>query len=209
VEIASFGDKWDWTPVIEDLGSDDEEVHGMGGKPQVGRGGIKPPAERVIKAQLVKQVKKLEAKVLKLKELKTSKNVKNGVGEAYGEDGKSYKDLYEKAKTDYDGEYQKRVDCEKDITRLEADIRNLKSDIETLKSDKVKLAHEKEILEKEIKYKEKALTKAEKEVGYFKNILHPPQVSQYPSTSTLGGTSISQRGLSRQDIEANGFVSPP
>jgi predicted nuclease with TOPRIM domain len=141
--------------------------------------------------------------------MKKSKNLKDGDGEADGEGGKSYKELYENAKSGYDDEYQKRVDCEKENTRLEGDNRDLKSDIETLKSDKVNLVHQKAILEKEIVHNGKALAKAEDEVVYFKNILHPPQVSQYPSTSTLGGASVSQRGLSPQNIASNGFVSPP
>ena len=78
-----------------------------------------------------------------------------------------------------------------------------------MKSDKVTLVHEKAVLENEIVHNGKALTKAEAEVLYFKNILHPPQVSKYPSTSTLGGASVSQRGLSPQNIASNGFVSPP
>ena len=151
----------------------------------------------------------LEAKIAKLKELKKSKNVKDGDGEADGEDGRSYKELYQNVKSDYDGEYQKRIDCEKENARLEGDNRDLKSDIETLKSDKVNLVHEKAILEKEIVHNGKALTKAEAEVVYFKNILHPPQTSKYPSTSTLGGGSVSQRGLYPQNIASNGFVSPP
>ena len=207
MEIASLGDKWGWTPVLEELDSEDEEGHGSGGKAQVG--GLKPPAVKVKKAELVKQVKKLEAKIVKLKELKKSKNVKDGDGEADGEDGRSYKELYQNVKSDYDGEYQKRIDCEKENARLEGDNRDLKSDIETLKSDKVNLVHEKAILEKEIVHNGKALTKAEAEVVYFKNILHPPQTSKYPSTSTLGGGSVSQRGLYPQNIASNGFVSPP
>ena len=151
----------------------------------------------------------LEAKIAKLKELKKSKNVKDGDGEADGEDGRSYKELYQNVKSDYDGEYQKRVDCEKENTRLEGENRDLKFEIETLKSDKVTLVHEKAILENEIFYKKEALTKAEGEVTYFKTICHGPQVSQYPCTSTLGGASVSQRGLSPQNIASNGFVSPP
>ena len=130
-------------------------------------------------------------------------------GKADGEDGRSYKELYQNAKSGYDGEYQKRVDCEKENTRLEGDNRDLKSQIETLKSDKVTLGHEKAILENEVVYKEKALAKSEEEVTYFKTICHGPQVGQYPSTSTLGGTSVSQRGLSPHNIAAAGFVSPP
>ena len=112
-------------------------------------------------------------------------------------------------KSDYDDVLQKQVDLLAERTRLEEDIRDLKGDIETLKSDKVRLGHEKAILDKEISYKDKALAKSEEEVRYFKNICHGPQVSQYPSTSTLGGTSVSQRGLSPQNIASNGFVSPP
>jgi len=66
--IARLGDKWGWTPVLEELDSEDEEGHGIGGKAQVG--GLKPPAVKVKKAELAKQVKKLEAKIVKLKELK-------------------------------------------------------------------------------------------------------------------------------------------
>ena len=69
----------------------------------------------------------LEAKIAKLKELKKSKNVKDGDGEADGEDGRSYKELYQNAKSDYDGEYQKRVDCEKENTRLKERIAILSS----------------------------------------------------------------------------------
>ena len=54
-------------------------------------------------------------------------------GKADGEDGRSYKELYQNAKSGYDGEYQKRVDCEKENTRLEGDNRDLKFEIETLK----------------------------------------------------------------------------
>ena len=43
----------------------------MEGKAQVG--GLKPPAVKVKKAELVKLVKKLEAKITKLKELKNRK----------------------------------------------------------------------------------------------------------------------------------------
>jgi len=186
--------------------SEEEEGPVMEGKVQVG--GIKVPATRLKRRDLVQKLSKLEAKIAKLKELKKSKNVKDGDGEADGEDGRSYKELYQNVKSDYDGEYQKRVECEKEKTRLEGENRDLKSDIETLKSDKVNLVHEKAILEKEIVYNGKALSKAEEEVVYFKNILHPPQVSNYPSTSTLGGASISQRGLSPQNIASNGFISP-
>ena len=172
-------------------------------------GGIKAQAIKVKKSDLIKSVKKLQAKLVKLKEDQKSKNVKNGHDEAGGEDGKSYKELYENAKSDYEDESQKRVDCEKENKRLEGDIRDLKSQIETLKIEKVTLGHEKEILKNKIVYKEKALAKSEAEVTYFKTICHGPQVGQYPSTSTLGGTSVSQRGLSPHNIAAAGFVSPP
>ena len=95
----------------------------------------------------------MEAKIVKLKELKKSKNVKDGDGEADGEDGRSYKELYQNAKSGYDGEYQKRVDCEKENTRLEGDNRDLKFEIETLKSEVVTLVHPRVILDKEISYK--------------------------------------------------------
>jgi hypothetical protein len=46
--IARLGDKWGWTPVLEELDSEDEEGHGIGGKAQVG--GLKPPAVKVKKS---------------------------------------------------------------------------------------------------------------------------------------------------------------
>ena len=123
----------------------------MEGKVQVG--GIKAPATRLKRRDLVQKLSKLEAKIAKLKELKKSKNVKDGDGEADGEDGRSYKELYQNAKSGYDGEYQKRVDCEKENTRLEGDNRDLKFEIETLKSEVVTLVHPRVILDKEISYK--------------------------------------------------------
>ena len=192
---------------MEEYDSEEEEGPVMEGKAQVG--GLKPPAVKVKKADLAKLVKKLEAKIVKLKGLKKSKNVKDDDGEADGEDGKSYKELYHIAKSDYDDVDQKRVNLLAERTKLEEDNRDLKGQIELLKNDKVTLGHEKAILDKEISYKDKALAKSEEEVRYFKNICHGPQVRQYPSTSTLCGTSISKRGLSPQNIASNGFVSPP
>ena len=207
MEIRSLSDKWGWVPVTEEQDSEEEEGPVMGGNAPAG--GIKAPAIKVKKSDLIKTVKKLEAKLVKMKELKKLKNVKKGDGEAYGEDGKSYKELYENAKSDYEYESQKRVDCEKENKRLEGDIRDFKSQIETLKREKVTLGHEKAILENVVVYKVKALTKSEEDVTYFKTICHGPQVGQYPSTNTLGGTSVSQRGLSPHNFAAAGFVSPP
>ena len=65
----------------------------------------------------------------------------DGDGKAVGEDGRPYKELYQNAKSGYDGEYQKPVDCEKESTRLEGDNRDLKFEIETLKSEVVTLVH--------------------------------------------------------------------
>ena len=123
----------------------------MEGKVQVG--GIKAPATRLKRRDLVQKLSKLEAKIAKLKELKKIENVKDGDGKADGEDGRSYKELYQNAKSGYDGEYQKRVDCEKENTRLEGDNRDLKFEIETLKSEVVTLVHPRVILDKEISYK--------------------------------------------------------
>ena len=50
----------------------------MEGKVQVG--GIKAPATRLKRRDLVQKLSKLEAKIAKLKELKKSKNVKDGDG---------------------------------------------------------------------------------------------------------------------------------
>lgn len=207
MEIKSLGDKWGWVPIIEEHDSEEEEGPVMEGKAQVG--GLKPPAVKVKKAELVKLVKKLETKITKLKGLNKSKNVKDDDGKADGEDGKSYKELYHIAKSDYDAVDQKRVDLLAKRTKLEEDNRDLKGQIELLEKDKVALGHDIAILDNEITHKDKALTKSEAEVLYFKNLCHGPQVSQYPSTSTLGGTSVSQRGLSPQNIASNGFVSPP
>ena len=207
MEIRSLSDKWGWVPVTEEQDSEEEEGPVMGGNAPAG--GIKAPAIKVKRSDLIKTVKKLEAKLVKMKELKKLKNVKKGDCKAYGEDGKSYKELYENAKSDYEYKSQKRDDCEKENKRLEGDIRDLESQIETLKREKVTLGHEKAMLEKEIVHKEKALTKSEAEVTYFKTICHGPQVGQHPSTNTLGETSVSQRGLSPHNFAAAGFVSPP
>ena len=194
---------------MEEQDSEEENQEGPVKEGKVPVGGIKAPAKASVKA-LRKLVPKLEAQIVKLKEtIKQLRHVKDGVGEVDGEAGKSYKELYQTVKSDYDGECQKRVDCEDENKRLEGDNRSLKSEIETLKSDKVALVHDKAILDKEITYKEKALTKAEEEVVYFKNICYPPQGSHRPSISTLGGTSVTQRGLSPLNIASNGVISPP
>ena len=56
--------------------SEEEEGPVMEGKVQVG--GIKAPATRLKRRDLVQKLSKLEAKITKLKELKKIENVKDG-----------------------------------------------------------------------------------------------------------------------------------
>jgi hypothetical protein len=192
---------------VEDPDSEEDEGPVKEGKVPVG--GIKAPAKMKQKA-LLKLVPKLEAQIVKLKEtIKKSRHGKDCVGEVDGEDGKPYKELYQTMKSDYDVERQKRVDCEDGNKRLQGDNRNLELQIETSKNDKVTLIHDKKMLDKEITHIGEKLTKAEKEVEYFKAICYPPQPSQRPSTSTLGGPFISQTGFSPVNVASNGFISPP
>ena len=127
---------------MEEQDSEEENQEGPVKEGKVPVGGIKAPAKASVKA-LRKLVPKLEAQIVKLKEtIKQLRHVKDGVGEVDGEAGKSFKELYQTVKSDYDGECQKRVDCEDENNRLEGDNRSLKSEIETLKSDKVALVHD-------------------------------------------------------------------
>ena len=66
--IASLGDKWGWVPFLEEHDSEEEGGPVMEGKVQVG--GIKAPATRLKRRDLVQKLSKLEAKIAKLKELK-------------------------------------------------------------------------------------------------------------------------------------------
>ena len=194
---------------MEDPDSEEDEGTVRRKEGEVPVGGIKAPAT-MNKKVLLKLVPKLELQIVKLKDtIKKSRHVKAGVGEFDGEDGKSYKELYQTMKSDYDVECQKRVDCEDGNKRLEGDNRNLKLEIETLKSDIVTLVHDTKMLDKEIIYKQAQLSKAEIDVDYFKAICYPPQGSQRPSTSTLGGPFISQTGFSPLNVASNGFISPP